>query len=765
MPLNVRRLRLWVAGAIALLVLVVAGFYLRGYYARYLLARTIREKTQKLGINIQQSADQFSLSKSEGGRTIFTIHASKAVQVTSGHAELHDVNIVVYGEQGNRFDQIYGKSFEYDPKTGMVRANGEVHIDLQGVANGEVRPDLGPPKELENPIHLKTTGLEFNRNTGIATTNEQIEFRVPQASGSAVGATYDSKAAKLTLHSEVHLQQSGEGGATLTAASGTITKDPQLIEFSNAHIARQTSDIEAERLTVYLREDNSIDKILGSGKVIATTHGKTDARAEAPLGEAFVDADNHIQKGILSGGVLIDSQGDQPMYGTAGRLLLDFVNNQLRVAHALDKVHLVQSPPKNHPQQQSMTLNAQAVDFKVMPGQSTANTVGPGQIVLSSAGEGAASSTVGSGGNKASDQSTTVVTADHLVANFDAKAHLQTLVGSPNAKVVSSMPGQPDKTTTSDVITVAMNPAGGVASIAQEGDFRYAEPPVKPGELGSTASATKATYDPQTQMFTLLGSPRITDNGSATTAEHIRVNRASGDAFAEGNVKTTYSQLQAQPNGALLSASDPIHVTSAKMIGHRDGTATYSGNARLWQGSNAVEAPTIDFDRDKRTVVAQGKPSQPVSTVFVQTNKDGKQTPVSVTGSRLTYTDSERQARFEGEVVVRSADATLTADRATAFLEAHGSTTPAAQASQLDKIVADGHVVVQQQDRRGTGNKLVYVTRDESFTLTGGPPSIFDAEHGKVTGVSLTFFSHDDRVLVEGGGKSAPSVTKARVIK
>src|ERR1700742_915317 len=147
MALNPRRLRLWFAVGIVLLVLIVAGFYLRGYYTRYLVARAIQHKIEKLGIDVQQSADQFSLSKSEGGRTLFTVHAAKAIQVTSGRAELHDVNIVVYGNSGNRFDQIYGKSFEYDPKSGIVRAEGEVHIDLQGVAQGEAtRPDLGPPK-------------------------------------------------------------------------------------------------------------------------------------------------------------------------------------------------------------------------------------------------------------------------------------------------------------------------------------------------------------------------------------------------------------------------------------------------------------------------------------------------------------------------------------------------------------------------------------------------------------------------------------------
>ena len=45
---------------------------------------------------------------------------------------------------------------------------------------------------------------------------------------------------------------------------------------------------------------------------------------------------------------------------------------------------------------------------------------------------------------------------------------------------------------------------------------------------------------------------------------------------------------------------------------------------------------------------------------------------------------------------------------------------------------------------------MVYTASDDKFVLTGGPPSIFDAERGKITGVSLTLFRHDDRVFVEG---------------
>ncbi len=761
MPLNARRLRLWFAAAIVLLLLVVAGFYFRGYYARYRIARAVQKTEKKLGVNIQTSSEGFTLSKSEGGRTLFTIHASKAQQETSGHAELRDVNIVVYGTTGNRFDQIYGNSFEYDPKAGVVRANGEVHIDLQGVAQGNLHPELGPPKELQNPIHLKTSGLEFNRNTGIAGTKEKVEFRVPQASGSAVGATYDSNAEHLTLHSDIQLQQSGDDPAKLTAREGVISKDPPRIDFISAHVAHALNDIDAQHLTVYLRPDNNtIEKVLASGDVVAVSRGKSETRVRAPQAEVRVDPGNKLQSAVLSGGVNIESQGDQPMQGTAGRVILDFdKQNRLDKVHAVENVHLVQEPPKNRPQGQSIALNAEAVDF-TMGTHRQAETSGAAQIVLASAGT--PSSTAGDANTK------TTATAGRFIATFDKKGHLTTLVGSPGAKVISSTPGQPDKITTSNVLTLTMNPSGGLAGIVQEGDFHYAEASAKPGQPGSEATASKATYDPQTEMFVLSGSPRISDAGATTTADHMRVNRRTGDAFADGSVKTTYSQIEAQPNGALLATADPIHVTAGSMVAHRNGgTAKYSGGARLWQGANIVEAPTIDFDRDHRAVVAQGKSGQSVSSVFVQQSQNRKQTPINVTGSRLTYRDSERQAHFDGGVILRSADGTVSADRVTVFLQPRGSSASTGAekaASQLDRVVADGHVVIQQQDRRGVGNRLVYLAKDASFTLSGGSPSIFDAEHGKVTGDSLTFFSHDDRVLVEGGN-SAPSVTKARVVK
>ena len=82
MPLPVRRLRRWFAAGAILMIAIVAGMY---FYARWRVSKAVHMVPAKLGLNIQQTAEGFSISKSEGGRTEFTVSASKACLLyTSG---------------------------------------------------------------------------------------------------------------------------------------------------------------------------------------------------------------------------------------------------------------------------------------------------------------------------------------------------------------------------------------------------------------------------------------------------------------------------------------------------------------------------------------------------------------------------------------------------------------------------------------------------------------------------------------------------------
>jgi lipopolysaccharide export system protein LptA len=172
----------------------------------------------------------------------------------------------------------------------------------------------------------------------------------------------------------------------------------------------------------------------------------------------------------------------------------------------------------------------------------------------------------------------------------------------------------------------------------------------------------------------------------------------------------------------------------------------------------------LDFRREPREVVAAGDPGHRVTTLFVEQDKTGKTTPINVTAGRLTYADAQRQAHFEGGVTMKGADTTVTADKLDIFLRARtGGGQSGSGPSQLDRAVASGNIAIQQPNRRATGDSLIYTAAEGKFVLTGGPPSIFDAERGKITGDSLTFFQRDDRVLVES--KSSPTITRTRVAK
>src|SRR5271166_1636132 len=227
MPLPIYRLRRWLIVIAVLFIAVIAGMYL---YARLRQLSALKAFPGKIGIDIKQTASGFQFSKSEAGRTIFSIRAKDVKQFKlNGHAELHDVSIILYGRDTSRFDQIYGDDFTYDSKSGDVTARGEVQIDLEANPSGVTSPDQATPKELENPIHLKTSNLVFNRDSGNASTDARVDFSTPQASGWAVGVQYSAKTNTLTLASQIHVTLGGQDAASLFAAHGRITRDPRLI--------------------------------------------------------------------------------------------------------------------------------------------------------------------------------------------------------------------------------------------------------------------------------------------------------------------------------------------------------------------------------------------------------------------------------------------------------------------------------------------------------------------------------------------------------
>ncbi|HTZ96288.1 MAG TPA: LPS export ABC transporter periplasmic protein LptC [Terriglobales bacterium] len=750
MSLSVTRLRRWFAAAAIVAVFSVAGVY---FYARHRVQNALKQVPEKIGVEIKQTATGFTISKSEQGRTLFKVEASKAVQFQQGgRAELHDVAITLYGHDSTRYDRIYGSDFVYDQQTGNVTASGEVQIDLEANPEGLLNPDQSPPKDLKNPIHLKTSGLVFNQKSGDAFTKNRVDFTLAGATGSAMGVNYIAQTNVLTLESNVKVSASSLGGASLTAIRGTIATNPHQVILDQPQLNASFRHCQSDRAVLFLRPDNTIDHIFATENVLIRTDRPPATETHADqLDLVMAKQSQTPRSAILSGNVTLNASSAQPVQASAGHVIFDFAaKNRLTKVHAEENVKLLQHQSASKPSAsaQDLELAASVMDFFLSKSQhlARAETVGSGQLTLRPAGSG--------------NGTQTVVTAGKFDAKFDDLGQLASVHGTPDARIVNRNPSQPDRVSTSQMVDATFHPGQGIDSVVQQGDVAYEDGDRK-------AWGQHARYTPSDQILLLTGSPRVTEGGMTTTARSMRFNRATSDATAGGDVKSTYSDLTQQPNGALLASSSPIHVTARSMTVHgASAIALYTGDVRLWQDANVVTAPAIDFDRDHRSMVARGSASDPVSTVLVETDKNGVSTPVALTSTQLMYTDSERKAHFDEDVTAKSADATITAKEIDAFLLPRGSSSSnqANSGGKLEKIVADGQVVIIQPGRQGTGDRMVYTSADDKFVLTGGPPSIFDAEHGKITGVSLTFFRRDDRVLVEGNSTS-PAVTQTRVAR
>src|ERR1039458_4124106 len=701
MGLPVSRLRQWFALGAILMIATVGGMY---FYARWRVRRAVHEVPAKIGLDIQQTAEGFSISKSVEGRTLFTVSASKAVQFKGGgHAELHDVKIVVYGKDSSRFDRITGDDFEYDPASGNVSAKGTVLIDLEANPEGIRHSDQAPPEQTSDPIHLETNGLVFNKNTGDASASGKVVFQTPQASGSAMGIEYVAKTGTMNLLSEVVVEASRPRAASLNADHGLISKQPRQIALTGVRLTREGQRLQSDQATFFLRDDNTVERVLAEGNVRSEFHGRalsksssktsssrtsgSEAQARSDRAELFLaGARNQLTTAVLSGNVQLatgdaasrvstggpnqgaqnqgaqnqgaEGLGTQSAEASAGRVTLHFGGQKiLQTVHAEDGVRLTQkkgeragragtpvAPLSESDDAQEVEMTAPGMGFIVKDGRrlERAETSGPPQIVITQPGA----------------NQKTVVTAAKFTAKFTEKNRLATLHGEPDAKIVASKivgskvdentvggaPGQ-DRVSTSQMLDVIFRPEGGVRAITQTGRVAYVDGPQK-------AWAERGEYTTADQMLVLGGSPRVVDNGMTTTAQTIRMSRATGDAIAEGNVKSTYSDLKAQPEGGMFASSDPIHVASRSMTAHRSpAIAVYTGDARLWQNANVVEAPRLQFDRDRRSLLAQGLAqgmsqrslAQPVSTVLVQVDKSGRATPVRITSARLDYVDAERK--------------------------------------------------------------------------------------------------------------------------
>jgi lipopolysaccharide export system protein LptA len=649
------RLRAWIAVVAGVLVAAIAGFFV---YGRWQGRRLGHDVPVGLGTSVQQSTNGFTYSESRGGHTIYTLHASKAVQYKNGgHLELHDVSITLYSAQGAPSNRIYGKDFDWDPVNGVARATGEVQIDFQGSPPAASQAGKAPADEGESKstVHIKTSGLVFNQKTGLASTPERIEFRLAEAAGSSTGASFDSQTGIMILAADVAFNSSvGGNPLAVRAHHAQFDRDSRLLYLLQDVTAYADSHSSSDQATVSFRSDGSAYQVEAQGNVILT--GSDGQQVNTRRAHVDLGPKSEPEQAILDGGLLyVANNAARLLHGTASSGTLLF-GPQPTIKHAQlrDAVSVVdeeklppvpstssnsrQNPPESTSRQVQATqvdidfavgpdrqpmaehilavggarINIHTIYAKTPPQDTTVQgdqlfaTLLDGEILSSLRGTGHTSLVVVSpSGIKQSS------TGDNLLLTFAAPPHL------PPAKAeAKGSKGKPSTSTPQPAAQLQSAVQVGNVTLIQEtppkpaGGSGVAAQPAVPAPAVTTATAQRAAYDAASQVVQLSGSPRIRDASGELSAALVEVEHATGNANATGGVKATYRQSSGQPNMAFAGAG-PVHVVADHAhLDHATDLTTFYGKAsepaRLWQGSDSISAPVLELSRVRATLAAHG---------------------------------------------------------------------------------------------------------------------------------------------------------------
>ncbi len=795
MRVTVERLRLWILIAASLLILVLAGFFLwGGLQYRHI----VQNLPHRLGVNIEQTASGFTISKSSHGHTLFTIHASRLISFKNDKAELHEVSITLYGPPGShRTDRIYGAEFEYDRNTGIASSQGKVEIDLENPSQeGQANP--------QRPIHVQTSQLTYNSRTGLAQTSQYTEFSLPQGSGHAVGATYNSRTGLLVMERQVYLQTqpsnapSGShsgAGAVIRAAHLSFLRDSNQATLLTPVIQYRNSTTSATQALLYFRPDGSADHLTAQGNVRMTS--TTGATFQSQVAQIRLSPKNQPETAYLSGGVTYASHApNQTMSGSAQQAHLLFVSDPghpsrslLRHAQFDQSVHFVErliGVPGDPRAVSTRDLHGARVDVAFVPMHHD-RTSAPQTITIRQD----AVATMRTVYTHQPAQQTTI-RANTLVATLVDGRTLRTIDGAGNAEISSIGRNGATNTTHSDVLRLTFAPQPQKRSMrhgsAQPGVHAQLvsaveighvvmrqEPAKKSGSVQQpvTAWAKHADYTAADETVRLSGNPRL-QQGSVLelAADAIDYHRRSGNALATGNVKATYRQPSGAANAApsqtvpQLGGKGATHVVAARAeFSATRSDAFFYGRpgqpARLWQGGNSVSAPVIELRRKPQELRAYGSGADSVNSAFAAVM--GAKAPsglVRVISDTLTYSGKSHQGEFRGHVQAVDTFGTMRAANITMRISPAENHQPA----HLNEMVATGDVILTQPGRRAAGTRLVYTAKDERYVLTGRPgalPYLVDRVHGKTTGAALIFNNRNDSVEVSGGEGSA--VTETRI--
>ncbi len=718
-------------------------------------------KPKKLAPGTSATFHGWTYSHTSSQKTVITIH-SDDFQELDGKDELTGVTLDIFNKDGNKYDHVKCAKAEFDVARGILYSDGEVEITLNVPDNEQPTGRL---------MAIKSSGVSVESKTGKSTTDRLATFQFDRGDGQALGADYDPNTRELNLHNQVSMTWRGTDPGTIpmkieTAQLNYKERDGKVYLTPWSKLTRDTMMLNAGPATVTLQK--------GDLQLVETTQAKgTDRRpgrnleySANQLNVEFNDS-NQIQKITGVDQARVVSNGDTSQTTIASdRVVMNFETTDsdsiLQTAVAQGHSTMESKPvikPGVNPSD-TRVLKSDTIRTKMRPGGQEIEAVetdGPGAIEFIP--------------NRA-EQAHRWMNGDHIWMTYGPKNTIQsfrsiaatTRTQKPKLKNAKETPA-PALTWSKNLVATFQPNSSQLATLDQAGDFRYQEG-------ARQAKADRALLDQPNNIINLIGGARIWDATGSADADKIVMNQMTGDFTAEGHVTSTRLPDKAKDDssgGGMLSEDEPLHARAKKMIS-RDNNLDirYEGDAVLWQGADRLEADAVEIDRDNNLLKARGHVLSQLldKTKDESATKGGKPKPDAgpnaatkpslrvftiVKAPNLDYNDDTRVANYSGGAVLERPNMTVKGQDIHAFLRNNSND------SSLDHAVADGRVDVHEvspdRTRDAWSEHAEYFVDEDKVILEGGQPRFVDSTRGTTRGQKLTWYSSDDRLLVDGAAQ------------
>ncbi|HEY9230664.1 MAG TPA: LptA/OstA family protein, partial [Blastocatellia bacterium] len=541
------------------------------------------------------------------------------------------------------------------------------------------------------------------------------------------------------------------GSALLEKKAHRITLD------GNANITQKADEMRADKIVAYTDDTNHIEHAEARGEAYLKQTER--AEVQSPDMDFFFGASHQIERAVATGGAQTRSLGQGPLREARADTLEAIFNptaagslvETIKASGNADvKMHA--PPPANaqqNPTERQLSANHVTLEFhpdgkNLRAAEALENavmTVTPVRAI-----KGADKKTI-----HAPQMNAVFYEQDNRIKTYTATGGVRVDI---EATVKDAHP--PRVTTSKNLKADFLADSQDIDQAVQEGDFKYNE-----GDRHGVAE--RAVYDGQKEVLNLRGKrPQAWDAKARTQADEIDYDRQKDETHARGDVRTTYYSRETTNDATpFKNTKSPVFMTAERADARNgDGVAIYTGKARGWQDDNFVKGDRIELYQDDQRMVADGHVESALYQAPHETAPGKRETvPGFATAERMTYSDTERLVHYEGNVHARQGTDRIEAAKVDVFLQK--------ETNEVDRMLADGNVVLTQPQRRGTGDHLVYTASDGRAVLTGKSARVDDAEQGSTMGTELTFYSRDDRIQVEnkqgtGRVRSTHRLTKSR---